>query len=127
MSCTPPLNDQATSDELCHRPPLERTHLIRLSRIAPIRLLACVAWEWILIVSAVAGALWAANVWATLAAVVLIGTRQHALLVLMHEFSHRQFSRTRHANLGKPPHQSGYSSSQQTDQDAPVSLTGPNL
>jgi fatty acid desaturase len=54
-----------------------------------------VAWEWVLIVSAVAGALWAANVWATLAAVVLIGTRQHALLVLMHEFSHRQFSRTR--------------------------------
>lgn len=32
---------------------------------------------------------------ATLLAVLFIATRQHALLVLMHEFSHRQFSRTR--------------------------------
>ncbi|MFC6690534.1 hypothetical protein ACFQD2_05070 [Pseudomonas lini] len=39
--------------------------------------------------------MYAGTILASVLAVVFIGTRQHALLILMHEFSHRQFSRTR--------------------------------
>ncbi len=72
---------------------LDRELLQQLSRPAPLALLACTLFEWGLIAGAMVLASCAGNLWASLAAIVFIGTRQHALLMLMHEFSHRQFSR----------------------------------
>ena len=85
----------AAPDRLPAQLRLDRALLQRLSRPAPLRLLGQVALEWTWIAAAVALALHADSVAASLLAILFIGTRQHALLMLMHEFSHRQFSRTR--------------------------------
>lgn len=53
--------------------------------------------EWAWIVGAILVAVHVGHAWATVPAILFIGTRQHALLTLMHEFAHRQFSRTRPA------------------------------
>lgn len=74
---------------------VERAQLLEWGSPAPLRLLACTVFEWVLIVGAASLAIQADSIFATVLAVVLIGARQHALLILMHEFSHRQFSRTR--------------------------------
>jgi len=74
---------------------LERDLLLRLSRPAPWRLLLHVFIEWAWIVAAIVLALRVDTAWMTIVAVGFIATRQNALLMLMHEFSHRQFSRTR--------------------------------
>ncbi|WP_260958562.1 fatty acid desaturase family protein [Pseudomonas citri] len=74
---------------------VERTRLLAWSTPAPLRLLALTVAEWVLILCAAGMAIQAESIFATLLAILFIGTRQHALLILMHEFSHRQFSRTR--------------------------------
>ena len=74
---------------------LERELLQQLSRPAPGRLLFHTLFEWALIVGTISLAVWADSAWASFVAIVFIATRQHALLVFMHEFAHRQFSRTR--------------------------------
>jgi fatty acid desaturase len=74
---------------------LDRGFLVRASRATPVRLLCAVCGEWALIALAIAAALWCGHIGATVLAVLFIATRQHALLVLMHEFSHRNFSRGR--------------------------------
>lgn len=77
---------------------IDRKLLKILSAPAPARLLAQTAceWSWIFLCSAVAISFdhWVIN----LICMLVIATRQHALLVLMHEFSHYQFSR-KHAYL----------------------------
>ncbi|HET9641800.1 MAG TPA: fatty acid desaturase family protein [Burkholderiaceae bacterium] len=73
---------------------IERELLLEFSRPAPWTLLFHTLLEWALIVAAIVLAVHS-GVWVSLLAIAFIGTRQHALLVLMHEFSHRQFSRTR--------------------------------
>jgi fatty acid desaturase len=82
----------------CGRIWIDRSRLQSLSLSCSTRLLLTTLGEWLLIVLTIFVAIWAHTGWATLLAVLLIGTRQHALLTLMHEFSHRQFSR-RHAWL----------------------------
>jgi len=74
---------------------IERDLLLQLSRPAPVRLLVQASIEWAWIVGTIALARHVDMVWMTIAAIAFIATRQHALLMLMHEFSHRQFSRTR--------------------------------
>ena len=76
-----------------HKIMIDRDLLKVLSAPAPARLLAQTAleWSWIFLCSAVAINFdnWPIN----LICMLVIATRQHALLVLMHEFSHYQFSR----------------------------------
>jgi len=74
---------------------IDHALLARWARPAGWRLLAATLREWGLIFAAATLSMRCGALWATVAAVVFIGTRQHALLVLMHEFSHRQFSRSR--------------------------------
>jgi len=74
---------------------IDRDLLARWARPAGWRLLAATTREWGLIIAASVLSLSSNSSWITAATVVFIGARQHALLVLMHEFSHRQFSRTR--------------------------------
>lgn len=74
---------------------VERAQLLEWGKPAPLRLLAATVFEWGLILCTAGLAMYAGTIWASVLAVVFIGTRQHALLILMHEFSHRQFSRTR--------------------------------
>ncbi len=74
---------------------VERAQLLAWGKPAPLRLLAATVFEWVLILCAGGLAMYAGTILASVLAVVFIGTRQHALLILMHEFSHRQFSRTR--------------------------------
>ncbi len=87
---TPPSNDRLPAGL-----DIERDLLRQLSRPAPLRLLLHVAIEWAWIVGATVLALHVDTVWMTLAAIAFIATRQNALLMLMHEFAHRKFSRTR--------------------------------
>lgn len=73
--------------------PIERTLLKALTQPAPVRLLLQTAIEWISIVVLILIASRYDNLTITLGCVLLIATRQHALLTLMHEYSHFQFSR----------------------------------
>jgi fatty acid desaturase len=92
MSANPETRDLAAA-----RAPLvlDRATLIHITQPIPWRLLAQVGLEWLLIAGAIGAAVQVQAVWLSLVVIVFVGTRQHALLVLMHEFSHRQFSRTR--------------------------------
>ncbi|MEO6921581.1 MAG: fatty acid desaturase family protein [Collimonas sp.] len=74
---------------------LERELLKAMSQTAPARLLAQVALEWVCIVATICAAVHFSSIPAGIVCMLAIGTRQHALLVLMHEFSHCQFSRKR--------------------------------
>ncbi|RJG04688.1 hypothetical protein D3870_00425 [Noviherbaspirillum cavernae] len=72
---------------------LERDLLKQLAEPVPARLLLQTLFEWTCIVLLIAAACHFSNIAITLACMLLIATRQHALLALMHEFSHYQFSR----------------------------------
>lgn len=72
----------------------------RLSAIEPRRALRAIAEEWAVILSTVAFAVWA-DAWAvSLAAIALIGARQHALLVIAHDASHFRLLAHRTLNDG---------------------------
>jgi len=78
------------------RPPIEAIR--SLSRIVPSRAIRAIAAEWILIVAAIAvcQAFWHSLLYA--AALVFIGGRQHALLVIGHDASHYTMLNTRWLN-----------------------------
>jgi fatty acid desaturase len=67
---------------------LPADELKALSRLEPRRTLAAIAAEWATIAGAIAVASLAGHILVHLAAVVLIGARQHALLVIAHDASH---------------------------------------
>ncbi|MDR7150917.1 fatty acid desaturase [Hydrogenophaga palleronii] len=71
--------------------------LARLVRPAPLRLLLQTLLEWLCIFALAGVAMEIASVPVSVACMLLIATRQHALLTLMHDFSHHQFSRQRRA------------------------------
>lgn len=72
---------------------MPRDVLKKLSQSGSSRLLLRTCVEWACIVAAMFIAHDLANVWVSLACIVLIATRQHALLALMHEYAHHQLSR----------------------------------
>nr|WP_298138345.1 fatty acid desaturase family protein [uncultured Pseudomonas sp.] len=72
---------------------LDRDLLARLVRPAPLRLLLQTLLEWLWIIALAGAAMTIASPPISLACMLLIATRQHALLTLMHDFSHYQFSR----------------------------------
>jgi fatty acid desaturase len=75
--------------------PLDRDTLIRLAQRAPLRLLAQTAFEWLCIIALIVLAQACSNIAVSVLCMFLIATRQHALLALMHEYSHYQLSRSR--------------------------------
>ncbi|WP_136417215.1 MULTISPECIES: fatty acid desaturase family protein [Oxalobacteraceae] len=74
---------------------LDREFLKRMAAPAPYRLLLQTCIEWLWIVMLITAAAWLSNTAISIVCIMLIATRQHALLVLMHEYSHYQFSRKR--------------------------------
>lgn len=74
---------------------LDRGLLKELARPAPARLLFQTAFEWSCIVVLVVAAVRVAHPGFSVVCMLLIATRQHALLTLMHEYAHHQFSRRR--------------------------------
>ncbi len=74
---------------------IERDTLEQLSQPVPWRLMLQVFIEWTWIIGAIMLALNMSSIWISMIVIVFVATRQHALLALMHDFSHRQFSRTR--------------------------------
>jgi fatty acid desaturase len=77
---------------------LDVEELRALSRISPARAVAAIATEWVVIGTAIAvGA--AASSWpVTLLAVLVIGSRQHALTVISHDATHFRLLRSRKWN-----------------------------
>jgi len=69
-----------------------------LSRLDPWQTVAAIATEWAAIAGIIAVASWLAHPLATLVAVVLIGARQHALLVIAHDASHQRLLPNRRWN-----------------------------
>jgi fatty acid desaturase len=76
---------------------LDAAQLRALSQLAPGRIALAIASTWAVLLLAVAGAL-AAPLWALVPLAVVIGNRQYALLLLVHEASHYLFSRDRKRN-----------------------------
>jgi fatty acid desaturase len=67
---------------------LDPAEIRRLSALDPARALRAISEEWLGIAAAIAASVWA-DAWpVTVLAVVFIGARQHALLVLAHDASH---------------------------------------
>jgi fatty acid desaturase len=77
---------------------IDQSLLKAMATPAPFRLLLQTAIEWLWIVALIVAAVWCSNIAFSLVCMLLIATRQHALLALMHEYSHYQLSR-RHAWL----------------------------
>jgi fatty acid desaturase len=75
------------------RPALERAVIADLTSPTPGRLLCAALIDWALIIGAAAVSIWIDHLAFTVLAVAFIATRQHALAILIHEFSHRNFSR----------------------------------
>lgn len=68
--------------------PIDPAEIRRLSVISPGRAMAAIGQEWLGIAVAIALAVWA-DAWpVTVAAVVFVGARQHALLIIAHDASH---------------------------------------
>lgn len=74
---------------------LDRDQLSRLARRAPWHLLLQTTFEWLCIVLLIVAAESFANPAVSVLCMLLIATRQHALLALMHEYAHYQLSRSR--------------------------------
>jgi fatty acid desaturase len=72
-----------------------RAVLVNLARPIPFRLGIQVLLEWSWIIGAIMFSQYVNIAWLNVFVILFIGTRQHALLILMHEFTHRQFSRKR--------------------------------
>lgn len=77
---------------------LDAAQLRALSRLAPGRIALAIGTTWAVILLAVLGALAAPHWGLVPVAVVVIGNRQYALLLLVHEASHYLFSRNRGRN-----------------------------
>jgi fatty acid desaturase len=69
--------------------------LKQLAQSAPMRLLLQTAFEWACIAALIAAASAVSHPVFSGACMLLIATRQHALLALMHEYAHHQLSRRR--------------------------------
>lgn len=74
---------------------IDRNLLKTLAQPAPVRLLAqtCTEWFWIILLAVIANHSTSSII--NVVCMLLIATRQHALLTLMHDYSHYQFSRKR--------------------------------
>lgn len=72
---------------------IERDLLKTLAQPAPLRLLLQTLLEWVCIFLLISLATHSDHFVIRLACILLIATRQHALLTLMHDYSHYQFSR----------------------------------
>jgi len=57
-----------------------------------------IATDWMVIAASVAVAVHMQNLWINLLAIVLIGTRQHALFIVVHEATHWQLARNKKTN-----------------------------
>jgi fatty acid desaturase len=69
-----------------------------LGAVPRARGLLAVAWQWTVIALAMLMALRIGSPWAYAVSIVVIATRQHALLVLMHDGAHRLLTRSRPLN-----------------------------
>jgi fatty acid desaturase len=77
--------------------PAERTALLAqvktLSELKPWRSIAALLGDWVLIVGVISAALLTRSTWVALLAVVVVGSRQHALSLLMHDGAHRRLAK----------------------------------
>ena len=93
---------ETTLDAKVELPRYDRRRVIadvrELSRVNPWRSTWMIGFNWIVIAAACVGAVWSGQWWAYLLAILVIGTRQHALTVLMHEGSHYLLYRNRVVN-----------------------------
>ncbi len=76
---------------------LSKPELRELCQVSTARGLGAIAVQWLVILAAIAAALTVNAWWSYVGAVIVIGTRQHALAVLMHDASH--YLITRHKRL----------------------------
>jgi fatty acid desaturase len=67
-----------------------RTAVSAFSALSPTRSLIALACDWFVIFAAIAVAVHISSLWATAACVFIVGSRQHALLLLMHDAAHRR-------------------------------------
>jgi fatty acid desaturase len=72
--------------------------LKQLSRPQEWRAIAVIAMQWALIAAAIAVSVWANSWFVTIPALAFIATRQHALLIMMHDAAHSLISHNRAVN-----------------------------
>jgi fatty acid desaturase len=65
-----------------------RSSIKGLSKLSPAASLSAIGFDWVVIAAAIAAAAFASSVPVTVAAILVIGSRQHALLILMHDGAH---------------------------------------
>jgi fatty acid desaturase len=67
-----------------------RAAVSTLSVLSPARSIAALAFDWLVIGAAIGLGIWAETLIATTVCLFVIGSRQHALLLLMHDAAHRR-------------------------------------
>lgn len=77
---------------------LSRSVLRELHILEPSRAIRAIAIEWLIMATAMTIYLWIPSIFTYVAAVVLIGARQHALTVLAHDAAHYRFLPNRFSN-----------------------------
>lgn len=100
MTSTPDLDAPPRDDEYRHGLPalLDAVTLQSLSQVSPWRSSAHITFEWGVLLLAIWYGAWHAPVWLYPLLVCVIGARQHALVVLIHEGAHMRLYRQRALN-----------------------------
>src|SRR4051812_47779217 len=70
---------------------IDAVALKRLSALTPWRTAFAIAFDWAVILAAIATSQWCNNILVYLLAVAIIGGRMHGFGVLLHEFAHYRF------------------------------------
>lgn len=70
---------------------LDQKLVKRLSELTPWRTAAAMAFDWAVIIAAIAFSQWSHTWWALIGAWIVIGGRMHAFGVLIHDFAHYRF------------------------------------
>jgi fatty acid desaturase len=91
---TPSWLGSFTSDEKAQVAGLVR----EISRPSNFHGIVSLVFDYAVMACAMGVAIWSGHMWALIAAVVIIGSRQHALLVLMHDAAHFRLLKSRHWN-----------------------------
>lgn len=76
-----------------------RSAVRELSKLSPVKSFGAILGNWFIVIACISLALWLNHILISIAAILTIGARQHALLLIMHDGSHSRLSNNRKLNL----------------------------
>lgn len=87
-----------SSTQVCYRQPASLQIIRELSKVQPLRAQSYIALDWVVIMLAGFISYHAHSLFIYLCSILIIGARQHALLIIVHEGAHYRLSNSRNFN-----------------------------